>query len=97
MRRSLRRPHREVVIDHPLTAALQFYRRKLDKSQADISRDCWLDESYISRLLRGERIAPSRDALILLTVFGLELEVHEADDVLMAADYKTLVLASAIR
>jgi hypothetical protein len=62
-----------------------------------MSRDCWLDESYVGRLFSGERTHPSRDALILLAVFGLELPLHATDELLMAADYKPLVLASAIR
>jgi hypothetical protein len=36
------------------------------KRQAQIARDSWLDESYVSRLLAGQRQTPSRDALILL-------------------------------
>ena len=65
--------------------------------QADIARDAWLDESYVSRLVSGERANPSRDALILLGAFGLELPVHELDEVLMAADYKPLVLPQSLR
>jgi hypothetical protein len=43
------------------------------------------------------RVNPSRDALILIGAFGLELAVHELDEVLMAADYKPLVLPASIR
>jgi len=82
---------------HPLMILLQKYHKRTSKTQAQMSRDCWLHETYISRLLRGERTHPSRDALILLAVFGLELPLHMTDDVLMAADYKPLALASAIR
>src|SRR5438445_114530 len=82
---------------HPLTAVLQRYSQRVSKTQAQMSRDCWLDETYVSRLLRGERTHPSRDALILLAAFGLELPLHLTDEVLMAADYKPLALASAIR
>lgn len=63
-----------------LTQTLQRHRVKLNKSLADIARDCWLDESYISRLFRGERTNPSRAALILLAVFGLGLGLEDTDD-----------------
>lgn len=82
---------------HPLTVVLKKYRRRTQKTQAQMSRDCWLDESYVGRLFSGERSHPSRDALILLAVFGLELPLHATDELLMAADYRPLVLASAIR
>ncbi len=72
-------------------------RFRKGKKQAEIARDAWLDESYVSRLISGERANPSRDALILLGAFGLELPVHELDEVLMAADYKPLVLPASIR
>lgn len=52
-------------------------RRRKHKRQAAVSRDSWLDESYICRLISGERSHPSRDALILLGAWGLELAVHE--------------------
>jgi transcriptional regulator with XRE-family HTH domain len=65
------------------------------KNQAQIARDAWLDESYVSRLLSGERDNPSREALLLLTGWGLGLAVEEADEVLMAADYKPLILPSS--
>jgi transcriptional regulator with XRE-family HTH domain len=72
-------------------------RFRKNKRQAQIARDAWLDESYVSRLISGERANPSRDALILIGAFGLELAVHELDEVLMAADYKPLVLPASIR
>ncbi|MGE3795153.1 MAG: helix-turn-helix domain-containing protein [Dehalococcoidia bacterium] len=81
----------------PLTEALHRFRSQLKKSQADISRDAWLDESYVSRLFSGERTNPSRDALILLTVFGMGLSVEDTDEILLAADYKPLALARSIR
>jgi transcriptional regulator with XRE-family HTH domain len=71
--------------------------RQKGKTQAQIARDVWLDESYVSRLLSGERDGPSRDALILLGNWGLELAVEEVDELLMAADYKPLVLPASIR
>ena len=45
----------------------------------------------------GERANPSRDALILLGAFGLELPVPEVDELLLAADYKQLVLPQSLR
>jgi transcriptional regulator with XRE-family HTH domain len=65
------------------------------KIQADIARDAWLDESYVSRLLSGERDNPSREALLLLGGWGLELAVEEVDELLIAAEYKPLTLPSS--
>ena len=81
----------------PLTEALQRHRVEVQKSQAEIARDAWLDESYVSRLFSGERTNPSRDALILLSAFGLGLSVPDTDEILLAADYKQLVLAQSLR
>lgn len=81
----------------PLTETLQRFRAQLDKSQADIARDAWLNESYVSRLLSGERVNPSRDALILLSAFGLSLPAPDVDEILLAADYKQLVLPQSLR
>ena len=72
-------------------------RFRKNKRQAAIARDAWLDESYVSRLLSGQRSHPSRDALILLGAWGLELAVHELDELLIAAEYKPLVLPASIR
>lgn len=80
-----------------LTEMLQRYRAKAKRSQADIARASWLDESYISRLFSGERANPSRDALILLSAFGLRLSVDETDEILLAADYKQLALPQSLR
>ena len=75
-----------------LSELLRRQKTRLNKSQADIARDAWLDESYVSRLFSGERTNPSRDALILLAVFGLGLNLEDTDELLMAADYRPLVL-----
>ena len=72
-------------------------KREKGKSQAQIARDAWLDESYLSRLLSGERNNPSRDVLILVGNWGLELPVEDVDELLMAADYKALVPLSNLR
>jgi transcriptional regulator with XRE-family HTH domain len=88
------------IAGESLTALLQKYgdRAKLrGKRQSQISRDAWLDESYVSRLLSGERDNPSREALILLGCWGLGLAVEEVDELLLAADYKPLVLPASLR
>ena len=71
--------------------------RRRGKTQAQIARDSWLADSYVSRLLSGDRLNPSRDALVLLGCWGLELSVDEMDELLIAADYKPLVLPASIR
>jgi len=43
------------------------------------------------QLFRGQR------TLILLGAFGLELKVPEVDEILLAADYKQLVLPQSLR
>jgi transcriptional regulator with XRE-family HTH domain len=82
---------------NPLTELLIEIREKTSKSQAEVARDSWLNESYVSRLFSGERTNPSRDALILLGAFGLDLPVPEVDELLLAADYKQLVLPQSLR
>jgi transcriptional regulator with XRE-family HTH domain len=97
--------NRTVIVDgrgrperlHPFTVLLQAFRQTVDKSQADIARDSWLNESYVSRLLSGERTNPCRDAIILLAGFGLGLSVPDTDEILLAADYKQLVLPQSLR
>lgn len=85
----------------PLTILLGKYservRRHKGKTQAQIARDSWLADSYVSRLLSGDRLNPSRDALVLLGCWGLELSVEEMDELLISADYKPLVLPASIR
>ncbi len=66
--------------------------RQRNKNQAQIARDAWLDESYVSRLISGQRDNPTRDVILLLAGWGLGLSVDETDKLLMAADYKPLVL-----
>lgn len=62
-----------------------------DKSQADISRDAWIDAGYLSKLLSGEKTYPGRDTVIRLAVFGLQLSRYETDDLLLAAGFAPLV------
>jgi transcriptional regulator with XRE-family HTH domain len=89
------------VTGSSLTELLRKYADRVmrvkGKTQAQIARDAWLDESYVSRLVSGERDNPSRDALLLLAGWGLELAVEEVDELLMAADYKPLVLPASLR
>ena len=80
-----------------LSGLLGRYRARLSKSQAAIARDAWLDESYVSRLFSGERSHPTRDALILLSAFGLEMPVEDVDEILLVADYKPLALPQTLR
>ena len=59
----------QTVVNERLTALLKKYAERVlrrGKHQAQIARDAWLDESYVSRLLSGERSDPSREAIILL-------------------------------
>ena len=86
------------TVGESLNALLRKYTGRVlrnGKNQAQIARDAWLDESYVSRLLSGERDNPSRDALLLLASWGLGLAVEETDELLVAADYKPLILPSS--
>jgi transcriptional regulator with XRE-family HTH domain len=93
--------HLEGAETPDLTVLLAKYalrvRRLKGKTQANIARDAWLDNSYVSRLLSGQRLNPSRDALILLGCWGLELSVDEMDELLIAAEFRPLVLPASIR
>ena len=82
---------------HPLTAVLRTFRERAGKSQADMARGTGFCESYVSRLFAGERTNPSRDALIILCVWGLGLSLPDTDEVLQAADYKFLTLPQSLR
>ncbi len=53
-----------------LRAYFEKVRFRKNKRQAALSRDVWLDESYLSRLISGEPSHSSRDALILLGAWG---------------------------
>jgi len=70
------------VAGESLTALLQRYAsramRAKSKTQAQIARDSWLDVSYVSRLLSGERQNPSRDALILLGNWDWSLRLRKS-------------------
>jgi len=90
----------QTVVNERLTALLKKYAERVlrrGKHQAQVARDAWLDESYVSRLLSGERSNPSREAIILLGGWGLGLAVEEVDELLLAADYKPLVLPASLR
>jgi len=90
----------QTIVNGRLTALLKKYADRVlrrGKHQAQVARDAWLDESYVSRLLSGERSNPSREAIILLGGWGLGLAVEEVDELLLAADYKPLVLPASLR
>lgn len=90
----------QTVVNGRLTALLKKYADRVlrrGKHQAQVACDAWLDESYVSRLLSGERSNPSREAIILLGGWGLGLAVEEVDELLLAADYKPLVLPASSR
>ena len=90
----------QTVVNERLTALLKGYAERVlrrGKQQAQVARDAWLDESYVSRLLSGERSNPSREAIILLGGWGLGLAVEAVDELLLAADYKPLVLPASLR
>jgi transcriptional regulator with XRE-family HTH domain len=61
-----------------------------DRSQADMARDAWIDPGYLSKLLSGEKTNPSRDTVIRLAVFGLKLQRHDTDELLLAAEFAPL-------
>jgi hypothetical protein len=76
----------------PFTKLLRELWERSEKSQADIARDAWIDPGYLSKLLSGEKDKPSRDTVIRLAVFGLNLTRYETDDLLIAASYAPLVV-----
>lgn len=78
-------------IGSELTTVLNKFRGKTPKTLAAISADSWLSESYVSRLFSGDRVNPSRDALITLAFAGMELTVPDAEELLFAAGYRSLV------
>ena len=90
----------QTVVNERLTALLKKYAERVlrrGKMQAQVACAAWLDESYVSRLLSGERSNPSREAIILLGGWGLGLAVEEVDELLLATDYKPLVLPASLR
>ena len=90
----------QTVANERLTVLLRRHAQRVlrrGKNQAQMAHDAGLDESYVSRLLSGERSNPSREAIILLGGWGLELTVEEVDELLLAADYKPLVLPASLR
>jgi hypothetical protein len=51
----------------------------------------WLDESYVSRPISGERLAPQPRRSDFAWSLGLERAVHEHDVLPIAAEYKPQV------
>jgi hypothetical protein len=81
-----------------LAEVLTRLKEKSGKSQAEISRGCWLDESYLSRLFSGEKANPSRDVIILVVGYGMRLAVEDTDEALLATtDYRPIVPLRTIR
>jgi transcriptional regulator with XRE-family HTH domain len=72
------------------TRALREKWERIDKSQADIARDAWIDPGYLSKLISGEKAKPSRDTIIRLATFGMGLTRYDTDDLLIAAEYAPL-------
>ena len=72
------------------TVTLREKWERIDKSQADIARDAWIDPGYLSKLISGEKAKPSRDTIIRLATFGLSLTRYDTDDLLVAAEYAPL-------
>ena len=83
------KPH--PYIGTELTTVLNKIRGKTAKTLAAIAADSWLSESYVSRLFSGERVNPSRDALITLAFAGMALTVPDTEELLFAAGYRSLV------
>lgn len=78
------------VKENELTVVLQKFRAQMQRTQAAVARETWLDESYISRLFSGERTNPSRDTVILLSAFGLGLDLPDTEELLLVAGYRPL-------
>lgn len=93
--------HRTLRADSPqrenISVTLNGHAGRLrGKRQASFGRDAWLDESYVSRLLAGERIRPSRDTLPA-SALRLDILVEELDEPLLAAENRPMVLPSTLR
>jgi transcriptional regulator with XRE-family HTH domain len=67
-------------------------KRNFGKTQEEIARDSCLSRHYVKALAQGRRARASRDALILLGAWGLELSIAEVDELLVAMDFKPLTL-----
>lgn len=86
------------IVEHEeLAEVLRRLKAKSGKTQAEISRGCWLDESYLSRLFSGEKTNPSRDVVILVVGYGMGLGVEDTDEALLAADYRPIVPLRTVR
>jgi transcriptional regulator with XRE-family HTH domain len=72
-------------------ATLRRYRRCVGWSQNALARVVGLDASYINRLERGEREAPTRQTALALAQ-ALELSTEDADRLLGSAGYLPLSL-----
>lgn len=64
------------------------------RSIRGVGRRCYLDHSYVARILKGTR-RPRRDKVILLCLRGWGLNIQMTDDILEAGQYLPLHLEAA--
>ncbi len=79
-------------IGQEFTRKLNEFRDKAGVGNAEIRRRTGIDEGYLSRLFSGERTRPSRDLIIRLATLGLGLDQFDTDELLLAAEYRPLVM-----
>ena len=65
---------------------LRQYRKRAGISQSELAKRIGADNSYISRVERGERAVTSRDKVILL-IKVLKLNDHNANTLLLIGGY----------
>lgn len=68
---------------------LQEAHRRSGLSLREVSQECDVDYSYVSRILSGQRV-PARDVLISLAAYAWHLDRTETDDLLIAVGYQPL-------
>lgn len=83
---------RDDVSIQEFTGLLNEFRNRCGVTNAEIRRRTGIDEAYLSRLFSGERTRPSRDVIIRLGTLGLLLDQFDADRLLVAAEFRPLVL-----
>mgnify|MGYP001603128918 FL=1 len=74
---------------------LEAHRRRLDLSTNEVARRIGVDPSYISRLIREERVPPRRPVVVRLC-HALQLTVSEGQRLLIAAGYAPQGMADYI-
>lgn len=78
--------------DQEFTRLLNQFRDRYGVTNAEIRRRTGIDEAYLSRLFCGEKTRPSRDMVIRLGTLGLKVDQFEADELLLAAEFRPLVI-----